>query len=241
MEDRIGRWLRRGLAGSLLIALTGCVTALPDRYARAYDACDRQAGACYESCRVAEGRALARCQDACSRDVDQCFARVDRAIERDAYALSSSYAFYGRHGYYARGYGWRYGRHGRAYSYDPYGYYDPYYGGRRGARHGGRYGSGWDDRRDAERDRDRDNEGYVYGEDGSVRDRDGRVLRPAGRPGRADPTRGDRTNGTQPGARSSDPTARPVRPPTTRPAKPRPPRAPKPASPSRDKDKRQEP
>ena len=253
MKRLIGWGLRAVVAAAGAFALSGCATTLPDRYARAYDACDRQAGACYESCEVTGGQRLARCQDDCSRTVDQCFARVSRAMERDSYGLSNSYAFYGRHGYWSRGYGWRYGRHGRAYSYDPYGYYDPYYRERRprGARYGGRYGSGWDDRDDrrdrdgdGDRDRDRDNEGYVYGDDGSVRDRDGRVLRPAGRPGRADPTRGDRTNGTQPGTRSSDPTvrpARPTRPPATQPARPRPPRAPKPASPSRDKGKRQEP
>ena len=255
MKELAGSGLRLALSAVALLALSACVVAMPDRYASAYDACDRQAGACYESCRVLDGQRLAYCQDDCSRDVDQCFARVSRAMERDSYRPPVSYAFYGRHGYWSHGYGWRYGRHGRAYSYDPYGYYDPYYRSRR-PRYGYRNDPNpdWRGDRDRDRDPDRDDddrgrEDYVYGDDGSVRDRDGRVLRPAGRPGRADPTRGDRTNGVRPGTRSSDPTVRPARPtrpsasePTRpeRPARPKPPRGPKPVSPSRDKDDRQE-
>ena len=253
MQGLLSWGVRVALGAAALFALSACAT-FPDRYARAYDACDRQAGACYDSCRIADGQRIARCQDQCSRDVDQCFARVSRQMERDRYSLAPSYAFYGRHGYWSRGYGWRYGRHGRAYSYDPYGYYDPYYRGR-GPRYGGYDGRGRDRDRDRDRGdgRDRDGEednGYVYGDDGSVRDRDGRLLRPSGRPGRVNPTRGAQTNGTQPGTRSSDPTVRPSRPanpPTTqpsrpaKPAKPSRPRAPKPASPRSDKGKRQEP
>ena len=253
MQGLLTWGVRVGLGAAAMVALSACAT-FPDRYARAYDACDRQAGACYDSCRIADGQRLARCQSQCSQNVDQCFARVSRQMERDQYRPAPSYAFYGRHGYWSRGYGWRYGRHGRAYSYDPYGYYDPYY---RGRSRGPRYGGGYDGRdrdRDSDRDRDErdrpDNDGYVYGDDGSVRDSDGRVLRPAGRPGRVNPTRGAQTNGTQPGTRSSDPTvrpSRPVTPPSTqpsrpaKPAKPRPPRAPKPARPAGDKGKRQEP
>ena len=131
------------IAAAGLLGLSACET-IPDQVSRAYDACDRQVGACYDSCQVAGNpRDREVCQDRCSRDADRCFARVSEDAERRSlYRASQDWAFYGRYGFWSPYRGYRYGPHGRRYTYDPYGY-DPY-GWGYGWRGGDRYGYGYD-------------------------------------------------------------------------------------------------
>ncbi|WP_031550978.1 hypothetical protein [Parvularcula oceani] len=134
-------WKTAGLGLLVLLGLGACTT-MPDRYAMAYDACDRQVGACYESCRAesdAEDRQV--CQRVCSRQVEQCFARVSREAQAAAAWRSADTTFYGRYGFWSPYAGWRPGWHGRRYSYDPYGY-------GYGRRYGYGYGYGHRDPRD---------------------------------------------------------------------------------------------
>lgn len=153
--------VRVGLVGiGCAVTLAACeTTTTSDRYARYYDACDQNAGVCYAQCDDYEGEERSLCQSDCSEEVDQCFADVSRRAEAEQtyYSLSSSYVFYGRYGYWRPSYGYRYGPHGRRYTYAPW--RDPYYSGyRRGYGYGynhGYYGRDRDRHRDRDRDRDR--------------------------------------------------------------------------------------
>ncbi|MBB4659504.1 hypothetical protein [Parvularcula dongshanensis] len=120
----LARWRLLLLGGLLTLGASAC-TSVPDRYARAYDACDREVGACYDLCRYEDEAGERRfCQEQCSRRADQCFGSVSRQSEIDSAwrsASASNVAFYGRFGWWSPSYGWRRGWHGRPYSYDPWG------------------------------------------------------------------------------------------------------------------------
>ncbi len=122
----IGVW-----AGALftLLTLSACET-VPDRYLAAYDACDRQVGACYDTCRLERSSTVREaCQQRCSAEVNECFARVaERVRYESAWRAQRDWAFYGRYGAWSPYQGWVYGPHGRRYSYDPYGRYGYGYG-----------------------------------------------------------------------------------------------------------------
>ena len=232
-------WLIRLLAlcGGAL-ALSACVTT--DPYAAAYDGCDRQAGACYADCRVlGDEDRRAACQQRCTTSVNRCFAQVTAEAERRASFraardpfFSGGAVFYGRYGLYDPYLGYRYGRHGRRYSYGGYAYdrfgydrwgYDRYGYDRYGYDYHGRrrFGSvpglgGVQPRRPGRptvtRDDPRDgapDDGRYTGEDGSVYTEDGRRLRYGGEPQR--PLR-PRSGGVRPTGRTLDPTVRPAAP-----------------------------
>ena len=249
------------LAGAFLLA--GCVTS--DPYAQAYDSCDREAGACYADCRALDDeRRRAACQDRCTTGVNRCFADVrDRAERFSSYRVSPDYVFYGRYGAWHPYDGYRYGRHGRRYSYGGYAYdrwgydrwgydrygYDRYgydYFGRRRPR-GAVIGPGAITRNGtastpATRPTapSEPDDGRYQTEDGSVFTEDGRRLRYGGI---TEPRDRPRTNGVRPTGRTSDPTVKPSRPsrpvgkpqaPRTQPAaKPTRPRASPPSKPQR--------
>lgn len=154
-------WARGGKAfavGALLLLAAACETTGVDdgdRYARAYDACDSRAGVCYARCddySLSEGRR--ECQSDCSFAADQCFGDVSRRTELDSTYSTTRDTFYGRYGaWYPTG-GYRFGPHGRRFSYAPW--RDPYF------RSG--YGYGYSDRsrnrnRDQYVDRDKDDDG----------------------------------------------------------------------------------
>ena len=110
--------------------LSGCVTtdyAGGDRYARLYDACDAQAGACYRSCdEFSSSSDRALCQDDCSLDADRCFADLNSLIRTESLYELTRDNFYGRYGAWYPGRGYRYGAHGYSYRY-PYRYLGYYY------------------------------------------------------------------------------------------------------------------
>ena len=233
------------LGGAWLLA--ACVSA-GDTYTRAYDGCDREAGACYADCRVLEDEARrAACQQRCSASVNRCFAQAREEATRYAgYRSAPDVAFYGRYGAWDPYIGYRFGPHGRRYSYrgyayDRYGYdrwgYDRYGFDRRGYDYHGyrrrprgavigsgaitRNGSGVPTQPATPR---LPEDGRYVTEDGSVFAEDGRRLRYGGE---RVPRERPRSNGVRPTGRTGDPTVTQRAPakPASPTARPRPPRA----------------
>lgn len=120
----MGFYLRLlALCGGVL-ALSACVSTPQDRYARAYDSCDREVGACYADCRVLEGEDRREaCQQRCTNSVNRCFAQVRQEAELYSRArVRQDFVFYGRNGLWSPFDGYRFGRHGRRYSFNGYRY-----------------------------------------------------------------------------------------------------------------------
>ena len=109
------------LCGGVL-ALSACATT--DRYAAAYDSCDREAGACYADCRVLDDEdRKAACQQRCTASVNRCFGQVREASLRErSFGVAPGAVFYGRYGAYDPFLGYRFGRHGRPYTFRGYAY-----------------------------------------------------------------------------------------------------------------------